>query len=323
MCQPNKFQALAATARLANLPSVAGNVWLGIALGAAADGWATHDHPWQRALTLGAAGACLYLAGNFLNDWADRDWDARHRPERALPRALFPARFYLWLAFGCAALGLAAAASVHRGCLGVALLIALSILLYTWSHKRTLWAVIPMGGCRALLPVLGFAGWAAPGVSFATPLPGHSVEWSGAVAACAAGLFCHIAGLSLSARYESQAQPQPPTAALRAARSLFAAAALAMGLANTLLLALPLLPGLLALLPYGLWMALCLSVFRHPLARQVGNLLAGIPLVDWIVLLPLGGLAIGTCGPLAAMCLGFPPLAVLAGLLLQKFAPAT
>lgn len=315
-----KLHALAATSRLANIPSVLGNVWLGIALAAASGHWPTGG-PWVgRAAALGTAATCLYLAGNFLNDWADRDWDAARRPERALPRALFPAGFYLSVALACGALGLAAAAAVHRRCLAVALLIGLGIVLYTWFHKRSAWAVIAMGGCRALLPVLGFAGFARPAGLLATP--GQSA--AAVLTACAFGLFCHIAGLSLSARSESMARP--PVGALRLARAIFAAAAVSMFLAAWLLLSLPLRFCVLGLLPYGLWVGLCLTFLRHPVSRQVASLLAGIPLVDFIVLLPLAltlGAAPWWSPPLATLCLLVPPVAVGAGWLLQRLAPAT
>ena len=99
------------------------------------------------------------------------------------------------------------------------------------------------------------------------------------------------------------------------------AAAVAMALAVSGCLALPFLTCLPGLLSYGLWLTLCLTVFRQPVRRQVANLLAGMPLVDWIVLLPLA-VAGGTTN-LAVICLVLPPLAVVGGKLLQRLAPAT
>ncbi len=315
-----KLHALAATARSANIPSVVGNVWLGIALATAAGGRLTDGYSLlPPAAALGLAGVCLYLAGNFLNDWADRDWDARHRPERALPRALFPAGFYLSVALACGVLGLGLAGAVHLPCLGVALVIGICIVLYTRVHKRAAWSVIPMGLCRALLPVLGFVGVVRLDDSLA-------ISWgtaTAALSACAFGLFCHIAGLSLCARYESMAQP--PASAMRFAWTLFPAAALSMFLASWLLLSLPLLFCVLGLLPYVVWVALCLAFCRKPVALLVANLLAGIPLVDWIVLLPLAVTLVAAqwAPPFPALCLLVPTLALASGWLLQRLAPAT
>jgi 4-hydroxybenzoate polyprenyltransferase len=314
-----KLHALAATARIANIPSVLGNVWLGVALAVTTGGGAMDGCFPGRAAVLGLAGVSLYLAGNFLNDWADRDWDAVHRPERALPRALLPAGFYLLVAVGCGVLGGCAAAAISRGCLVVALGIGLGIVIYTRVHKRAGWAVIPMGMCRALLPVLGFVGFVLPGEF---PVSGGKTA-TAALLACACGLFCHIAGLSLSARCESV--DPPPVGGLRFARVLFPIAAVAMLVATRLALPLPLAPWVLGLVPYGLWITLCLTLFRQPVSRQVSNLLAGIPLVDWIVLLPLS-LALGVMirpSLFTVICLLFPPLALLAGKFLQKLAPAT
>ena len=310
-----KLHALAATARIANIPSVVGNVWLGVALGSMAGGNFSQGHAWVIAATLGVIGACLYLAGNFLNDWADRGWDAVHRPERALPQGLFAPRFYLSVAVACGLLGVLSAAALRCQCLVVALVIVACVVLYTRFHKHCAWAVIPMGLCRALLPVLGFVGVAGRDTQAAGLLT--------ALTASAFGLLFHIVGLSLSARIESLAAgPQPR--ARKSGRFGFAGGAAAMFGAAYLGLSLPLTTCLLGLLPYALWMALCLTCFRRPVSRHVSNLLVGIPLVDWIVLLPLA-LAQGAHGwsALAATSLWLPPLALVLGKLLQRVAPAT
>lgn len=304
---PGPLRSLAATARLANIPSVISNVWLGIVPGAMAAGTVIDARFWTSSALLCCSGAGLYLTGNFLNDWADRDWDARHRPERALPRRLFPPRLYLFLAIGFAALGLWAASTAHPRSLAAAAAIGICIVLYTWVHKRAAWSVVPMALCRALLPIMGF-------MAFAGRNP------PAVVIAAAAGLFCHVAGLSLVARFETMAPP--PATAMRLARGLFPLAALSVFLGGHFGLALPLWICALGLIPYGLWITLCLTRFRHPVSAMVSNLLAGIPLVDWILLLPIF-LAPSPPGLLATLCLWLPPLAFLGGKLLQRLAPAT
>lgn len=305
---PAKLQALAATSRIANVPSVAGNVFLGVALAT----WLGHpggESFQTRPGLLVLSGICLYLAGNFLNDWADRHWDAIHRPERALPRRFFTPRGYLAAASLLGLLGLGAAAAVRPQSLIVAGIIGSSILGYTWVHKRTSWSVVPMGLCRALLPVLGFSGF----LNLLGSFP--------ALVACAFGVFSHIVGLSLSARRESMA-PAPTGLFLRFARLWFPAAAICMFLAAWCGLSLPLAASIAGLIPYSLWIALCLTIHRNPIHAHVSNLLAGIPLVDWIVLLPLAVASIGS-GPLSTACMAIPPLAFLSGKALQRLASAT
>jgi 4-hydroxybenzoate polyprenyltransferase len=96
-----KLYALLATARIANVPSVVSNLGVGVLLGSLDTG---DDFSWPWGLMIAAV--LFYVSGNFLNDWADRDWDKVHRPERALPRGLFAAKAYFLTAIGCFGIGL-------------------------------------------------------------------------------------------------------------------------------------------------------------------------------------------------------------------------
>jgi UbiA prenyltransferase family len=299
-----KLRALAATGRIANLPSIVCNVWLGIALATAPLGGARLF--WLAALPLVLVGSALYLAGNFLNDWADRRWDASHRPERALPRGLFHPRSYLAIAIGCAAAGLGMAWITSPASTAVAGGILTAVILYTIWHKRSPWAVIAMGLCRALLPLMGALG--CPN--------NREILWIAAVCGC--GQWTYIAGLSLSARYESLAAPPPWIAP--ASRLL-----LLLAPAIVFISAYPYSSSpshrLLAVLPYGIWLALCLSRWRKPLPQHISRLLAGIPLLDAIALIPLG-LAHPPC-LFTTICLWLPATAFLAALALQRLALAS
>lgn len=309
MNRSGKLHALLSTARVANIPSVVSNVWLGVVMGIFSnDVVVVLEIPWASACLLALAGVALYVAGNFFNDWMDCGWDAVHRPERALPRGLFLAGLYAWLAVALGLLGVGLAAMVNARCAAVAGSIVASICLYTLWHKRSAWAVIPMGACRALLPVMGFA-------AFHTDL--HGI-WP-----AAAGLFCYIMGLSLSARYESMAEPPRRVAVM--ARGLLLATAILMawqskGFQQGLLM------GMAGAAPYLIWTGVCLKLRRRPVSALVSGLLAGIPLVDWMVLLPvflsLAGDGAGWV-PLSIACFAIPPLAFLSALLLQRLAPAT
>jgi hypothetical protein len=183
------------------------------------------------------------------------------------------------------------------------------ILIYTVWHKKSAWAVVPMGLCRALLPVMGFVAL-YPYVDTIWPL--------------AAALFCYIVGLSLSARHESVKEP-PKWSAL-VPRGLLLLAAVAVAVGNRIVF-LDRLPSILAALPYLAWTGFCLKFRRNPLPKLVSGLLAGIPLVDWMALLPLALTIVNDpregAIPLAAACVLIPPLAFISALLLQRLAPAT
>lgn len=286
---------------MANVPSVVSNVLLGVLLGAGA-GFGTGI-----AFVL-ATGVCLYLAGGFLNDWADRQWDTTRRPERALPSGLFTSAAYLSAGLVMAACGLATAAMADGRALAVAAAIAMNVGLYTWLHKKSAWSAVFMGLCRALLPLLG---WAATGDSAMMP------------AALLAGLalFFHVAGISLLARSESLPQAVRGTSL---AYANFACSAMVMFPTACLFFEIPPAIAMIGLLPYFLWTGLCLFR-RMGIGARISGLLAGIPLVDWMLLLPIHFSIVGarTELGLAGFCLWLPPLAFIAGRALQRLAPAT
>ena len=288
-----KARSLLATARFPNVPSVVSNVGLGILIASSSGGEVFAGN------ILGAmlAGVLLYIGGNFFNDWYDREWDARHRPERALPRRLFNPGFYLTLAVILVCGGLMLGIWIGSG-LPVCMLILL-IALYTRFHKQTKWAVIAMGLCRAMLLWLGAAS-----VS-------HSGN-DGLLIFAMLALFCYIAGISLSARYETMENPH--AGAMLCARGLLIGA----GLLNAGQVGFH--PSILA---YFIWLGMALTVFRRPLSRQVSALLAGIPLLDWVIAFPLS--SGGQLWPMDYWTAGFwiAPLAFLSALLLQRLAPAT
>jgi hypothetical protein len=311
MNRSGKIHALLSTARVANIPSVVSNVWLGVVLGTIMIVYSEEplSVPWLLAASLAIAGVLLYVGGNFLNDWMDRAWDAQHRPERALPRGLFAPCLYLGLAICLmsAGVGLAWAANLRSGM--VAGGIVFWIVIYTIWHKRGAWAVVPMGMCRALLPVMGFMAL-SPYVVMICPV------------ACA--LFCYIMGLSLSARYESMKEPPKRVAVM--ARGLLLVTAVMMALGNRGFV-LDRLPSIWGVLPYLAWTSFCLRFWRKPVSKLVSGLLAGIPSVDWMVLLPVAMTFMGDsredAWPMALACFLIPPLAFISALLLQRLAPAT
>ncbi|MFZ9941493.1 MAG: UbiA family prenyltransferase, partial [Luteolibacter sp.] len=128
MSPASKWTALLATFRTPNVPSVACNVITGILLASM-----TNHVQTPHAISAIASGVLLYLAGNLLNDWHDRNWDAIHRPERALPKKIFQASSYLSSAIVCSLAALALAATNARS-FTIACAILCLILIYTKSH---------------------------------------------------------------------------------------------------------------------------------------------------------------------------------------------
>src|SRR4051812_2117383 len=84
---------LAELVRLPAVLSVPGDVLLGAAASGRRSGVA-------RTAGLTASSCCLYMAGMALNDWADRETDARERPGRPIPSGRVSPELALGLAAG-------------------------------------------------------------------------------------------------------------------------------------------------------------------------------------------------------------------------------
>lgn len=325
-------RALLATLRIANAPSVAGNVWTGFLVAWLFwfGNWISMDTEmigWRSPGLTILAGLLLYFSGNLANDWYDREWDRLRRPERALPSGMFHPMAFLVAAVACAVAGTALAFLRNAACGGCALFIVASISIYTWLHKRTPWAVIPMGLCRAGLYFLGFFSlW--PGLRLLReseldvigPLAGTIAL----TATLALGLMSYIAGLSLSARCESMADTPPGHRVLSKALLVFPVIAMSCWFMAER-------PGFgwIGIPPYLLWLRLCFTRYRKSVSSHVSALLAGIPLVDLIATAPIAlSIAVeprqGVVNvPFAIIIAAVPFLAFVLGRLLQRVAPAT
>jgi 4-hydroxybenzoate polyprenyltransferase len=171
-------------ARAGNFPSVASNVLAAFVLSSSSG----MNWPAAGLLLLAIAAGCLiYAGGATFNDVADAAFDARHRPERAIPRGAVTRE----AAAGAATVeimagaGLFIVAGASARWVGV---LILTILLYDWIHKRWAGSVVLMAGCRVLLAL---AVATLPGHGVTTPL----LWWLGA-------LFVYICTLSMIARRE-------------------------------------------------------------------------------------------------------------------------
>ena len=272
--------------RASNLPTVWSNCLAGWVLAGAGEG--------KRLILLCLGSTFLYLGGMFLNDAFDAQFDQQHRQERPIPsgavRASLVWKWGLsWLLLGVIVLGL-----FGRTTMILAILLALTILIYDAIHKVFAFSPVLMAVCRFFL-VLVAASSASDGVV------GYSI-WSGLV------LAGYIFGLSYVARRESI------RSRLRAWPCFF--------LGAPVLLALVVNQGafqrrgfLLSSL-FVIWTLVALrQIFWSPqpnVGRTVSGLLAGIILVDFLA---VGG---GWPWPGAA----FGGLFLLA-LLFQRFIPAT
>jgi 4-hydroxybenzoate polyprenyltransferase len=189
------------------------------------------------------AGLLIYAGGATLNDVADAAFDARHRPERAIPRGGITRSRAAWLGGLEMALGLGLLVVAGASVVAVAGLAA-AILVYDWIHKRWIGSVVLMAGCRVLLAV---ALASLPG----QVLPPAFFAWVGA-------LFVYIAGLSLIARWEYK----PGAPAARIGRSV-----------GRLLAFIPLIDAL-ALAMVGAWFPAMACALAIPLGRWAQRLAA-------------------------------------------------
>jgi 4-hydroxybenzoate polyprenyltransferase len=242
-----------------------------------------------------------YVAGMFLNDAFDREFDARYRPERPIPSGAVSAGAVFRAGFAMLALGLALMAWVGHGTPGgtgwrpvaAGAALAAAIVFYDWRHKENPLSPVVMGLCRMLVYVT--AGYAVatdpPGLVFAMGLL----------------LLCYLIGLTYIAKQEH----------LGRVSNLWPLA----------FLALPLLWGMKSSLDGAtvgvLWLIFFAWVVhslwflrrRRPgdVPRAVGSLLAGICLWDALVIAVAGAPAV------AALALGLFALT----LVLQRYVAPT
>ena len=280
------FRPFLVLGRVSNLPTVWSNC---LAAWFLAGGSKLHGLPY-----LFSGATCLYVAGMFLNDAFDADFDRQHRIERPIPSGAVRPTTVWTIGFALLVCGTALLFLVNysAGCFG--LLLALTILLYDAIHKRTNFSPVLMALCRFWLYLVAGSA-AAQGLS-------DRVIWEGAA------LASYIIGLSYLARRESFPGP------LRHWPLLFLAAPVLLALLyfsrehneGTLMLSLVLVLWVVRCLRSTLW-----SIEKN-IGRTVSGLLAGIVLVDWLAVAA------------APRELGFAFIALfLVALLFQRYIPPT
>ncbi|CAL9608310.1 SCO3242 family prenyltransferase [Streptomyces sp. enrichment culture] len=163
-------RAWAELLRLPALFSVPGDALAGAA--------AVGARPNPRTLLAIGSSLCLYEAGMALNDWADREEDARERPHRPLPSGRIRPASALLAAGALTAAGLALAARAGRPALAVATPLAATVWAYDLALKHTPAGPAAMAAARALDLLLGAAattGRPRPALPTAALLASHTL----------------------------------------------------------------------------------------------------------------------------------------------------
>ncbi|MBQ1160033.1 UbiA family prenyltransferase [Streptomyces sp. A73] len=175
-------------------------------------GAASVGRPPGRGTALAAgASLCLYEAGMALNDWADREEDARERPERPLPAGRIRPAAALTAATGLTAAGLALAARAGRLPLAAATALAATVWAYDLRLKHTAAGPAAMAAGRTLDVLLGAAATPAPAV------PPARVERALRPLGAAAVMGAHTLAVTAVSRRETEGgSPAVPLAALGA-----------------------------------------------------------------------------------------------------------
>ena len=179
-------KALLLLGRVSNLPTVWSNCLAACLL---AGGTLVESADMQRFAWLIAGATLLFLAGMFLNDAFDVQFDREHRPERPIPSGAISVKTVWVLGIGQLLLGLGCLVWMNTLAALCVLGLAASILLYDWLHKRTAWSPMLMGLCRLFLYLLAAATTTG------------SLNLT--VVLCAFALWAYIVGLSNIARREA------------------------------------------------------------------------------------------------------------------------
>ena len=175
-------QALLRLGRVSNLPTV----WTNVIAGATIANTAANI---VDVALVGLAMTAFYVGGMYLNDFFDRDIDARERPGRPIHAGDISAGAVSAIGFALLAVG--AALLARFGLLTVILGLALagSIVLYDVWHKGNIFAPVIMGLCRALV--------------YLTTGAAVSGEIRFALIAGTMALATHVIGLTYAAKQEN------------------------------------------------------------------------------------------------------------------------
>jgi 4-hydroxybenzoate polyprenyltransferase len=249
------------------------------------------------------AGLCLaisscYVGGMYLNDAFDREYDARERPERPIPSGEVRASTVFAIGFGLLGAGVAivGALALRPGGTGwppvlAALGLGGLIVFYDAYHKQNPLSPLVMAGNRVLVYVTAALS--------ARALLSLDLAWGALM------LLCYLIGLTYVAKQEN----------LRELRALWPLLFLAAPFGYVRALGSP--AGIALYVALALWLGFSLSFLfdarRHNVKRAVTQLIAGISLLDGLIVAANGAPVLA-----GACVLGFA-----ATLFLQRFVPGT
>jgi hypothetical protein len=257
---PPKLRTLLVLGRVSNLPTVWSNCLAGWWLGGGGNYW--------KLPLLFSGVTLLYTAGMFLNDAFDQQFDRQRRKERPIPSGKITAAQVWRFGFAQMALGLLLLLFCGKVAAAAAVVLALTILLYDWTHKLFTASPWLMGACR-------FWVYLIAGATGAEGLNGFAI-FSGAA------LGVYVVGLSYVARRESPRQKVPLWPVALLAAPILLALAINDGPFR--------LPALWISFLLVLWVGRCVQPLFSRGGTNVGllvaNLLAGIVLVDWLAVAP-------------------------------------
>lgn len=245
-------------ARASNLPTTWSNVLCAFLLAGGSQ--------WPAFFGALLAISLFYIAGMYLNDWRDADYDRAHRPERPIPAGAISRKAVFFYAAAYFVLALAISLWMQPQSLLWTIALMLCITIYDLDHKNNAMSPWVMAGCRALI-----YPWAASLTGQVMPVE----LWIAAGAA-----YGYTLGLTYVARGADK------TLVLK-----------------LLLLACLILPALLwgsrmlgsdfgwslsALVLFLAWLVFCLSTWFRPATGKgppVGKLIAGLCLVDLLAII--------------------------------------
>ena len=175
-------QTLLRLGRVSNLPTVWTNVIAGATIANAAATIAD-------VAVVGLVMTAFYVGGMYLNDFFDREIDARERPGRPIPAGDISAGAVLAIGFALLAIGVALLAPFGPLTAIWGLALAAAVVLYDAWHKGNIFAPVIMGLCRALVYLA--TGAAVSGEIRSTLIIG------------ATALAAHVIGLTYAAKQEN------------------------------------------------------------------------------------------------------------------------
>ena len=175
-------QTLLRLGRVSNLPTVWTNVIAGATIANAAATIAD-------LAVVGLVMTAFYVGGMYLNDFFDREIDARERPGRPIHAGDIGAGTVSAIGFALLAIGVALLAPFGLLTAIWGLALAAAIVLYDAWHKGNIFAPLIMGLCRALVYLA--TGAAVSGEIRSTLIMG------------ATALAAHVIGLTYAARQEN------------------------------------------------------------------------------------------------------------------------